>query len=246
MMRICVAGGSHVVALKQGWKSAAPSFPEVAADFFPASTNRIPELVAVEGALAPGNKRLEKSLAKGAEGRTAIAGDYDAYLVCGLRCSVHRAVGARRNVRDTGEDRRWPASESAWRDAVVAVLRDTPAAALIAKIGEIARVPVVLIAAPMPRDGDDLGRLSALRHRKQGEVVASVFHAACDAFAREFGAQYFPQPSDTLATPLTTSRGYATGGLHLTAGRDDDHAHMNADYGAAVLRDALQRLTGAR
>lgn len=249
MMRVCIVGSSHAAALKAGWERIGPAHPGVSIEFFATGAERIDDLVAADGRLVTDNPALQRTFARITGGRTEIAGDYDCYAVCGAKLTIYRAMAiARRSGvgRRTGRktDSMPPVSDAALRAAIVAALRETSAGELMRLVRQITRAPIALIASPMPRDTDAPNRPNRIKNAQAGSRIAALFHEAAAAMAAEQNAVYLAQPDATLASPITTKPEYALGGIHLSeTERPDDDAHMNADFGAVVMRELMMWVT---
>jgi hypothetical protein len=78
------------------------------------------------------------------------------------------------------------------------------------------------------------------------EVLHSAFAALCADLAQR-GHTTFEQPPETRVSSIFSREEYARGSVRLTknlniAHPEDDYAHMNAKYGAIVMRQILERV----
>jgi hypothetical protein len=102
--------------------------------------------------------------------------------------------------------------------------------------------PTKLIVCPAPaqaapRDGSD-----------EGPPLLDVndLNAEADRLCKDIGVRYVPQPANTLTPDFYTDLSYSIGSRRYIAGHpthpSDDRKHMNAAFGALMLRDILAAL----
>ncbi len=237
MRCVCVIGDSHAAALKRAWPSVEADFPDVRLDFFAAAAHYITSLTVRDDALVPTTEALRKRITRTSGGLETIAGSYDCYLLCGLDLRLGkvaemkklRGMDARPSSTDPGED--IPSEELGLG------VRATIAMRTLQMLRQITDAPVGIIPTPLPAS-DHPSRPTPHQGARR---LQDVFLTACAKVALEVQAQFIPQPSETLSdTGLSTRAEYARSPERLFFQQDvDDYSHMNAEYGAIVLRNAL-------
>lgn len=215
-MEICVIGDSHAAALKSGWEQIRGQTDGHALTFFAAPGDQIGELAVRNDRLVPSSEKLREALIKTSGGRHRIVtARYDVFFLCGLKLTI--------NLLRPGET-----------DAsMFAKVDGSPLASALRKLRQCTTRPVVVVPQPFSvRPG---GSYSASRR-------ALVFDNACHRLASENASTFLPQPEETRdATGIGTLAKFARSAARLGGGTDDG-AHMNADYGAIVLRAAFAAL----
>jgi hypothetical protein len=238
MTRVCLIGDSHLAALRSGW--SADDFPAVRPTFFAAPAKSIGNLVVADGVLEASDDDLERHLMITSGGQTRIAGDYDHYLIHGLEFGLSLVLELCRGVPGMQNPKGWQARVTAasFTDTADAAIRNSLAIRTAAKLRQITAAPITLSPTPVSS-----ARYSNLRRRlsenANAQAVAAVFSNACRRAVREMNGRFLPQPAETLdADGLATKPAYSREPARfLIRNPSDDAAHMNAEYGAAVLRN---------
>jgi len=199
-------------------------------------------------ALSASNDYLAKALTITSGGRTAIRDEYDFYLLHGLELSVMVPLALLKQQRIEGVSPRWPESgtEDAFRRSVETALRETLAVKILAMLRAIATVPAFV--SPMPIADVQMSALRGrLTERGFNASLVQMFESLSRDIVAGFDATFIPQPMATRDTD-----GIATQGHHsqqparFTIQQPGDHdKHMDAEYGAAVLRDFFAAAPGA-
>lgn len=241
MPRVCLIGDSHLAALKLGWPRIQPQFPGMTLVFYavPASLLHV-EIVG--GKLVAPEERIRKRLARTSEGDGDIGPDHDVYVLCGLELALMKALrgffAKRAAARAAGAVYGNKVGDLAL--AMEPALRDTIACDVAAKLRQLTKAPLFLIANPLPayeRHAEQWERL------KKREHIAEACEIACKKIAADHAAIFIPQPAETVdATGLTTRNTYYLLPPDQVARETTPHTHMNADYGAIILRDALEKI----
>jgi hypothetical protein len=246
MKEICVIGNSHIAALKLGWDAIRSDFPDVELFFFGAPGRKMVGLTAANGQLEPTNDVQRKYFRQTSGGRESIHGNYDAYLFHALQFSIGKLewfIGKERS-EDQQRDARRPISGACFLECFVGILRDTRAVETIVELRKITAAPVTLTAQAMPSEDESESILAQLDRIGDAAAVHRTFDAAANILADELKIEFFPQPAETLAGPCRTKRLYSTDSVGLagglkTARPKDDYYHMNAAFGALLLRTWL-------
>jgi hypothetical protein len=144
-------------------------------------------------------------------------------------------------------------SASAFDATLRGTVRASHAGHLTSRLAEECDLPVYYLPTPRPS--------AALKHMSSGsmlaradedgwgELIARKIDAAIDD-ALDGLARVVPQPPETIERSLFTLAKFSQGSSRLnddgTAHADYDSVHMNAQYGALVLRDLIGRLRADR
>jgi len=225
MASVCVIGDSHAAALKAGWNSIQGDFPDLKLDFFAAMGKYMSQVAVRDGALVPLLEDLRKRIKVTSGGLETIAGSYDYYLICSL-----------------GFQAAWAPDEP--DDVVLEKMRQAApeqlAIRMVKMLREITRAPIGVI--PTPRRSSEAPAGKVKRDRMTRSMA--LFRAACDDVLGALHAELISQPAETLSEDgVSTKAEFARSPERLFFTQEDaDHTHMDASFGAIVLRDALNRL----
>lgn len=242
MTSICLLGNSHLAALKLGWPQIEADYPGMTLDCYASAGDSL-DLVVSGNHIEPANEGVRARLAHTSGKSGDIEPGYDAYVVCGLLLSFVRAMRVYREktaeLRSSGMAP--AAAKEAGIDAVCDALRPLLFADVLAKLREITAAPIFLIGTPLPA----LERHPNLENA--GEKMRASFRAAYETasgrIAKEFKAQFLRQPQETVGPiELTTRSEFYLLGTEYVRTEKAVHAHMNAAYGAIVLKDVLERI----
>jgi hypothetical protein len=242
MKNICIIGDSHTAAMRTGWVRIRREFPEIEVSFFSAHRVRFVDLAVVGDALVPQSEELTRLLSRTAP-TPSIGANFDRYVLCGLDYSILFAMTKLMGFRseDQAADNRAPLSRECYLRAMTGCLRDTVSMQTARKLRAITSRPMTIMPGPRISDSNELKLYPFLRENGSAEKIAAYFRAACDLLGREVDATVAEQPPETLRDPLQTLSVYAKdpprefAETELPAGWKD-YQHMNADYGALVLR----------
>lgn len=258
-LRIAILGNSHVAALKLGWDQIADTRPDLDLTFFaaPGRAARAMKLKSgVWGYHAKTPKPSEKVFGSTTT-RTLDLGTYDFVLRHRdgqKEANIHSVLA---NMAPDGFD---PGDRSARisRPALRAIIEDLSRSRLPGREwGELADLGVEMTQCPAPypdariTDLDEalnvrLARWAALASRADElRWVREVFQQAQQRHFAEMGIRYLPQPEETLA-PNGLTRAEFADAPAIMHGDDEaatpDREHMNASFGAAILRAYLATL----
>ena len=242
MKRVCLIGDSHTAALRHGWALVRQEFPEIEFAFFAAHRRYMGDLAVEDGRLVPQSEDLRLRLNRG-KPDPAIAPDYDRYLLCGMDYSLYYAMNKLMRFRseDQAADNRAPLSGACYRLAMTGCLRATVSMQVARKLRAITALPMSIVPGPRISDATELKLYPKLEETGDAERIAGYFAAASDTLCREVDAQIVGQPPETLRDPLRTLAVYAKDAPREfdEIARPEgwkDYQHMNAEYGALVLR----------
>jgi hypothetical protein len=244
MTRVCFIGDSHLATLKFGLSSVADDFSNIEATFFASHGKTMRDLALSGNRIVPGNESLASFLERTSNGRIAIDGKFDVYLVHGLEISLAVPLLMIRALKTDPTLPEWPPQDGddSFRKSLRAALRRSISARIVKMLREITRAPVLFSPAPV-----SAAQLPDLRQRlvrrDENTRLVEMFEDECSALARRMDAIFLPQPlvtrgDDGVATKPAYSQSPARFSAALAA--VEDKSHMNAEYGAAVLRDFLR------
>lgn len=242
MTSVCLLGNSHLAVLKLGWPQTEADFPGMTLDYYASAGDSL-DLVVSGNHIEPANEGVRTRLAYTSGKSGNIEPDYDAYVVCGLLLSFVRAMRAYREksaeVRANGMAHM--AAKEAAIDAACDSLRPLLFAEVLAKLRQITAAPIFLIGTPLPA----LERHPNMENfgEKMRASLRAAYETASERVAKEFDVQFLRQPEETVGPiELTTKNEFYLLGTEYARTEKAVHTHMNAAYGAIVLKDALERI----
>jgi hypothetical protein len=245
-MKVCVIGDSHLAAMKQGWENIAEEFSGISLTFFGAPAPLIEQIRVEDGAIVPTSSKTTRFFRHTSGGAARIDASYDRVLVCGMKFGFWRALVLYQHCRreDEGKDERQPLSDACYARAIEDYLADTPCIATLGLLRGIGAGPVGIVPSPYPsEESRKPGSRELARARGDEARVARNYANAAEGLGRRLGFRPFLPPTALLASPLATKAEYARDSvaLMLKAKAHDagEYLHMNAAYGAAVLRAIL-------
>ena len=225
MASVCVIGDSHTAALRTGWSVIQHDFPELKLDFFAAMGKYMTQLAVQDGVLVPLSDDLRKRMKHTSGGLETITGSYDYYLICGLGLRGPRIADAPDDIV---------------LQSMLQAARDSLAVRTVKMLREITHAPIAVIPAPRRSTSAP----EALANPRRVPRGLRLFHTACETAFAEVHAELFSQPAETLSEGgAYTKAEFARSPERLFFTQEgEDHTHMDASFGAIVLRHALNRL----
>jgi hypothetical protein len=221
--RICLMGDSQLGALKKGWKSEAPLFPEIEFTFFAGQNADWGSIHVADGKLVPGSEELRESFKRSALGLEDIQADFDAYILCSLKLAISFPL----RLWTHHEHRDWNSYQAAVREYV----NGTVFARVLARLRKITGAPIVVLAGP--HQPSDFCKASPLLDNETAGRLHANFVRECEALAAVHNARLVTQPEETLApNGVTTLMKFANGNV--------DPRHCNAEYGVIAIRHILK------
>jgi hypothetical protein len=247
MTKVCILGDSHTGALLSGWRAMKSEFPEIEITSFGAPRALFGELVVSGSQLVPNSEKLSEYFRRTSGGLEAVSHSYDRYIVCGLSWAMRFLLPTIVNFRSEDQVRngRIPLSNDCYARVMAGLLRESISVQTLAKLRQITDCPITMIAAPMPSDRSPMQMYTRLSDSGDALKIARQFELSAGVVAKEAGAEFLGQPSETLSNPLQTLYRFKRGSVRAFDGKldvehgEDDHQHMNAEYGELVLRAAF-------
>lgn len=249
-LSVCIIGNSHLAAIKLGHAAVAADFPEIQLDFYGGVAQRLWALEQEGTTLVPRHKRLAENFAETSGGRRRIeTADYDAFVLVGLFFGLVTigplfAVG-RPYSGEAGVDL---VSRPFLRAGALDLLGRSLAAVTADKVlrARAAACPILLIPTPFPSEAVRGTQDSFWASDDAVARLRECYDEAVSTLSRQAAFEVLAQPAQTIAPPACTRAAYSMDSVAFgsdAAHPEDDHVHMNADYGAVVLAAALRRLT---
>ncbi|WP_141441383.1 hypothetical protein [Vreelandella titanicae] len=233
-MKICIIGNSHVGSLKRAWEPMTHLHDTHEIVFFADRGRGLNEIDISGDVLAPKTKRLQKSLEFTSGGRKFIdPKEYDFFLVYGLNSTaffIHPKKHYSSAVLEQSTVDHVSASLSI---KVVELLR-----ALTNKKIYIGHTPLLACKALDFKVTFPAGYLCGL------DIINENVYS-------KINAKMLQQPLDTIVNGRFTHPNLSTGSKRLSIGdkRDDehhpenDHGHMNDEFGAKWLSSFLEEIS---
>lgn len=261
-MRVAVLGNSHLAALRDGWESLRAAHPDVTLDFYGAAQRDLRPLDVTPAGIEPRKAEARASFRQTSGGpeRIAFAG-LGAVVIVGLAFGFRQALEI---YPGHGTWRLSPAPdrvmlpEDVFRAALAARLGATLAAETARAIHAAGGPPVFLMPQPnyadafpeapsSPAQGPDQTALRIATSAGDGPGLEALWRAAAADAAAGAGAHLLAIPPTMLTRGCLMEAVWSIGSrpLHTAQGpahRADDHWHMNAAYGRAVLEHHLPTL----
>jgi len=243
-LNICVIGDSHVTALKGGLPSVAADYPECNLVFFAGPGGRLKDLEVSDGKLTASSAELADMFRR-TSGADCIEPKYDAYILVGLAVRIARAASIclRAATQRWRGDRNWILDEYEMSGLMNSGFEKGLAEQVMAMLRQITDAPTVLIATPYPGDTISTDFWKRLDKRGVLDRLPALYEAACVRLCAAYDVRFLSQPPETIAANGVTTQSAFTRAASTAATRRSDGTHMNARFGALVLKDALAALS---
>lgn len=252
MTRICFIGNSHLAAVKLGWDATSREHPDLRASFFGAPAAGMSHMLPGNGGYLVSCRDAVTAQLQALWGVDRFRpDDYDVLCLIGMGLSPKIPVRLYGSFRSslhrnrTGDFRLL--SPECFQAAANGWLAKAVGAQLLARLREVSQRPVVITAqaAPCLLPGQEQPAwLDAALACGDDRLLLDTF---VEAVGQLPGVNLLVlQPETTKLNPLVTKPEYAEGSQRLSpefSDHDDDNSnHMNAAYGALLLRDVFRLL----
>jgi hypothetical protein len=252
--RLCVIGNSHAAA----WRLGLAQVPECkeggSIDFFAARSDLMRHLELREGQLQPTSEVTAQWMRRISGGQAAIdVAAYTHFVIVGLGLNTVKPMEALGGFSvyeaEAALDPQRPLVSDACLAAMTRALVDGSTALHIAALlRKATNAPVLVAPQPYPGEGilQEPGWLQASQSGAL-QYVTSVFRKVAERSAGELRCDLLWQPEESVVRGGLTAARYSSGsvrlGLNPNAKHDsDENLHMNALYGAEMLRKCLASL----
>ncbi|WP_146620161.1 hypothetical protein [Acuticoccus sediminis] len=229
--RIAVLGNSHVGALKSGWDRIHANYDNVEITFFAARAAKMLGMLPNGDRLTPESENLANFIAFTSGGPTeVVASDHDIFVIHGMGLKLRQALC-----------RGQPGLSAA---VCAAIFRDTVlsnnAMIMASRLRQIGASPIMISHNPLPT-----ARNEDVNETEDYNTVANRLEAALGE--EDFSLIRVP---DVLCKGLTTPQSFSVGSERLAMCEkqvgvrhgDEEHLHMNADWGEIWMRHFLNSL----
>ncbi|CAN5158672.1 hypothetical protein BH10PSE7_BH10PSE7_09620 [soil metagenome] len=253
MKHVCFVGDSHLGAIKRGWDKIATDTLAVDAVFFGAPQPVSNTLTYRCGKLRLDDGQMHLVVSTAPNGGAVLdITPFDAIVFCGLGLTPLALFYLYKTYRGDFQRGADTAKHILSRAAYEAVCRgmyeDTQAVKLARTIGEDMRKPAWLIPASYPSELILWSRrketVTDIINNEDEETIVEAFDSVLRDLSNS-GINVLKQPPETKSSTAFTNQIYSTGSKRLTDEvelHDLDFVHMNADYGALVLKVFVKML----
>jgi hypothetical protein len=252
--RVCVIGNSHVAAWRVGL-AQVPEWKEGGSiTFFAARSDFMRHLELREGKLHPTSEVTSQWMRRISGGEAVIdIAAYTHFVIVGLGLNTVVPMEALRGfsvyeAEGAVEARRPLVSDACLAAMTRALVNRSTALHIAAMLRKATHAPVLVAPQPYPGEGI-LQEPEWLRASQSGALryVTSVFRQVAERSAAELRCELLWQPEETVVGGGLTAARYSSGsvrlGLNPNAKHEaDENLHMNALYGAGMLRKCLASL----
>lgn len=254
MTRICVIGNSHSGAVKLASEAVMPDFPGTKIDFFAMQGGVFTNLQRDGDDFVPAfpNERYRKIFQAVNDCDLFSIAGYDHIWAVGYRFGI----GKLQQLLFKNDVLEWPErsdkpliSEDLFKNAVTGEVAEETTK-IKALFGQDPRLVVTPGPQPsqkvMQRGPNFDRRLTHVDAIGRAELFQNLHSAAIRKQLTDGGYQVMLQPAATLETPLTTQQKYGLDARTFNNADKPvgDDRHMNAEYGAILLRHYLENFAG--
>lgn len=236
-MRLCFLGDSHLGAIRSAWVSSRAD-----ATFFALPGKGMAHLEVHDGALLSHQPKAAEILFRISGGKDRIDGNYGTYVLHGMHLGMAETLSTLRDMRDLGAPVKLVGTPD-FRTALRKAIEDSLALNTLRKLRQISDAPAIVSPTPL-MDAQFMGLRNRLVEFSVAGQLASLFIEECGDVCQGLGAEFVPQPPETLAADgLATRPEYTEGAARFSArAAEGDNVHMNAQYGAAVIERVMAAL----
>ncbi|MDO6964489.1 hypothetical protein [Rhizobium alvei] len=253
--QVCFIGDSHVASLRLGLDTDGGAEFKDQIDIFGARGRGLFSTRIEEGQLVSDAQEVRDSFVMTGKADHIDIARYEAICVVGCLGGWPRFENVFKHFSPLGERVNETALVSkGFMDRLLKrQIEQTMAVAVMRELAEKAGKPLFYIPNPLfsksilehPK-GFFFRR--AMRTGAAGPMIER-FRGAVRAMIAPY-AMVLDQPVETIVPPCFTDERFSVGSVRLSERapkhKDDDFAHMNADFGAIVIRDAMRQIRQAK
>lgn len=251
--RVCIIGNSHVAAWRVGmalvpeWMSACDT------EYFAGQSDLMRHIELCDRVLVPTSELTRRRMKIVSGEKTEIAlDDYSHFVVIGLGLNTVDPVETLREFglppfQEAAADGAPLISKAAFAALVESLARRSTAACIAGLVRKVTDARMVLVPQPYPSETV----LNVPHWKRLGDAgalgcAAELFRASAAKVAKELRCELLLQPSATVVKGHFTDKRYSTGSVRLGTESvehpDAEPFHMNAAFGAEMLRSCLRLL----
>lgn len=250
---LCVIGNSHLVAFQQGWQASPDVTQGHDVRFFALPAPEMLSLRVENGRLIPTTLRAAEFLAATSDGAAYIdLAAFDAFVLVGAHFFALPIVQLYDHHRLAAHaEADLPlVSRSLLRHLARRSLMATGGHALLRLLRAASDKPILVLPEPLMAAG-------IRQHPVKGaawttphlDFLMELYAEALAGLCTMMSARLVAQPRETVVDGAFSDTAYQKGARRLFGGReyteaDEDFRHMNAEFGAIMVREALQALKG--
>ncbi|SLN13978.1 hypothetical protein PSA7680_00284 [Pseudoruegeria aquimaris] len=245
-MALCFIGNSHLAAVKLGWEAFATAKDAVEPAFFGSARNTLLHTRIEAGRLVPTDDVVERNFRSSAGQDAVPLSDFDGFVLIGSTLGLRSlvALSALHARFGEGADTRFLASRAAIDAACHDLLFHSACGHVARLLVSTTDKPVWMVDRPQPSEellASDHPQAAAYRDMASGEARdrLEAMLQRWRASAEAEGMRTLAQPAETLVDGWLTRQEFATGAKGIDGRKAydaEDHFHMNARYGAELLR----------
>lgn len=251
--RVCIIGNSHAVALRVGLDLAPELEEQFSFDFFAAQSDRMREIELRGTVFVPTSEITKRRMSIIAKGKTEIeTTNYSHFVIVGLGFNVIDAVNALRRYQIHGFQGKDNAavpylSRACFAALIESLLRASTSAYFARLLRSINKASIVVMPQPYP-SADILMQEAIWKKTAQNGLLSYVVQLYEDVARRVINDLQceilFQSPSTLLQDGITQAK-YAADSILFSRDMSTKHPssesfHMNASYGAEILRSYVQ------
>jgi len=263
--KVCCLGNSHIAALRSAWDAEAGRWPDLDMRFVGAHKGLLLETTIKDGWLRPETPDAIDAFARLGGGEGVRLADYDALVITGCLVALSLTASVYRRMHWVGlpsvaahQDLANGPQLLVSRAAALATAQDSLSQRLgprlIAHLRPNTDNPIFLTSQPRASASlldsrDPTTKAHRIAHDSGDAPLVSQLHeAAAQQAVEAAGAQYIPQPPETVAHHVVTHEDYMRGATRLAAKLNTpqpphDIRHANAAYGALVIHQIAKRVS---
>lgn len=245
MSRLCVIGNSHLVAVRDGFRQAGPLADSFLPSFFAAPGKLMGDLELFNGKLVPTSAKARETLERLSRVNEIDPCAFDAFLLVGLAVrfqEVARLYQTHRLATHAEADHH-VISAAALEAAIAGQIEAGPAIKIVDLLRTTTTAPIFLIPEPLP--GEIVIEKDDFWAGDHVAILRRIFLEQLQRAAKARDIELAIQGEETVTRGGLTKAAYLVGAVKLVNDKEheqDQWRHMNAQYGAEILRVLLPRM----
>lgn len=255
-MNVLIIGNSHIAAIKTGWDYLNGELASIITPTFAAARGRGLEAFKCEGTIFQPTTELSRNELRFTSGGLEYIdfNDYAAIVTAGLYFGRYRLVKnlSRHRTEELLPQKppRYLISEEVQNLTIEKVIRRGFCAKTAAQFRKATKAPIFAFEQPMPRQAVliESNRKGKWRFAKRlRQQINDIWSRETGKLREDYDFHVLNQPEATLTEDGLTLDEFGIGSTRLREGFDEEHRdneflHMNARYGALILRQLADKL----